>query len=188
MPMIDPIQAAWLRRHWPFTGATIVFVVFMLGHVVVFNPAAQRYRAAIKQAAELGISIERGQQEPLMPPRVLAFISDNAMTTAEATSRGESGELTSALLEEVTRLTRAHGMEVIATEPDAVVQLSHAVQVRARLRVECSYPQFVAFLDTLSHSGKLIAVDRFTLSSEFGERRVLDLSISRHIIKRDEKA
>ena len=185
--MIDPLQAAWLRRNWQFAGATMVFVLFMLVHVVVFNPAAKRYRAAIKQAADLGISIERGDQDPLMPPRVVALISENALTTAVANSRGESGALTSALLEDLTRLTGRLNMEVIATEPEAVVQLPTAVKVRAHLRVECSYPQFVRFLDELSRSGKLIGVDRFSLSSGERTKSVLDLWVTRHILKQDPK-
>ena len=62
--------------------------------MTVFDPTAKRYRAAVKQAADLGISIERGDQDPLMPPRVFALISENALTCRgghlRAATRGRS--------------------------------------------------------------------------------------------------
>ena len=187
MPLIDPIQAAWLRRHWQFASATAVFVLFVVGHLLVFSPAAGRYRTALKQASDLGLSLEHGDFEPLMPPRVLALITENSMPSADATAQGGSGALTSALLEDLTRITARLGMVVTATEPDAVVQLTNAVQVRAHLRVECTYPQFMAFLDELSRSGKLIAVERFTLSAGERRRQKLDLWVTRHVLKLDRK-
>jgi hypothetical protein len=187
MSLIDPLHAAWLRRNWPFAGASAVFILFMVGHLVVFNPVAGRYRAAVKQASDLGISLERGDFEPLMPPRVLALISENSLSSDEATAQGGSGTLTSALLEDLTRLIAKHGMVVTATEPDAVVQLTNAVQVRAHLRVSCTYAQFVAFLDELSRSGKLIAIDRFTLAMGERRRNTLDLWVTQHVIKLDKK-
>jgi hypothetical protein len=187
MSLIDPLQAAWLRRNWPFASATAVFLLFMAGHLAVFNPAAGRYRVAVKQASDLGLSLERGEFEPLMPPRVLALISENSLPSSEATSQGNSGALSSALLEDLTGLTGRLGMVVTATEPDAVVHLTQAVQVRAHLKVECTYPQFISFLDELSRSGKLIAVDRFTLTAGERRRHTLDLWVTRHVVKLDRK-
>jgi hypothetical protein len=55
--------------------------------------------------------------------------------------------------------------------------------VRAHLRIQCSFAQFVAFLDDLAHSNRLIAVDRFALATTTTGRNEMDLWVTRYIIK-----
>jgi hypothetical protein len=74
-------------------------------------------------------------------------------------------------------------MDVIATEPGATARLPRAVQVRAHLRVTCTFGEFVAFLDDLSRSGRLISVDRFGLQSTSSGRQTLDLWLTRYVLK-----
>jgi len=181
--MLSPIVAAQLRRNWPLVGAAIAFVLFLMIHLALFLPAASRYRSALKQASDLGMSLDPTETPRIMPPRVFALLSDNSLPAAEAVQRSNSGTLASNLLEDVSRLMSKVGMDVMATEPGATAQQTKTVQVRAYLRVSCTYPQFVQFLDELSHSGTLISVDRFTLVSSAPGRRVLDLWVSRLILK-----
>jgi hypothetical protein len=58
-----------------------------------------------------------------------------------------------------------------------------AVQARAHIRAGCGYGDFIAFLDELAHSGRLISVDRFTLTEIAPGRRMLDMWTSRYVLK-----
>lgn len=181
--MISPLLAAQLRKNWPLVGAVVVFVLFMALHVAVFRPAANRYAAALRSASELGMALDPNQPARMMPPRVFALLSDNSMPPGLAVEKGNSGVLASQLLEDVSRLTSKVGMDVMITEPGATTQQARAVQVRAYLRANCSYDEFVRFLDELSRSGTLISVDRFTLTSTSPGRHVLDLWVTRFVLK-----
>jgi hypothetical protein len=181
--MVSPLVTAQLRRNWPVVGAVVAFLLFLVVHLVLFLPASSRYRSALKQAADLGMSLDPTETPRIMPPRVFALLSDNSLPAADAVQRSNSGTLASNLLEDVTRLTSKAGMDVMATEPGVTAQQTKSVQVRAYLRVSCTYPQFVQFLDELSQSGTLIAVDRFTLVQSSPGRQILDLWVSRLILK-----
>jgi hypothetical protein len=129
------------------------------------------------------MALDAAETPRIMPPRVFALLSDNSLPAAEAVNRSTSGTLASQLLEDVTRLTSRAGMDVMATEPGATAQQAKSVQVKAYLRVSCTYPQFVKFLDELSRSGTLISVDRFSLVNSGSSRQVLDLWVTRFILK-----
>lgn len=188
MPLIDPMQLAWLRRQWQLTVAILVFFAFMVIHLAIFRPMAVRYQAAVRKAAALGFPVDQMGATPMMPPRVLALLSDNTIAPAEAVKRGNSGALTAALLEDLTRLTSQHGMEVVSTEPGITAQLPEAVQVRAHLQIRCTYPQFVAFLDEMGRGGRLVSIERFTMqSSGGGGRHQLDLFVTRYYVKLERK-
>ena len=185
MPLISPVVLAQLRRHWQLVGAVVVFVCFGLIHLLVFQPAAQRYHKALKRAGDLGLTLDFDSPPTAMPPRVLALLADNALPASAAGMERESGALTAALLEDLTQLTTKHGMQVLATEPGATAQETRAVQVRAHLKSRCSYAEFVAFLDDLGRANRLIAVDRFDLVGGSGEPE-LDLWVTRYILKQTE--
>lgn len=172
-----------LRRQWPLVSAIVVFLVFLLVHLFVFEPGVKRYQDALRQAGDLGIALDPTSAPKMMPARVFALLSDNALPAATAEQQGNSGELTASLLEEVTHLASQRGMEVQATEPGATTQLARAVQVRAHVKARCSYAEFVGFLDTLHHSGRLISIDRFSLTNESGSQLQLDLWMTRYVLK-----
>jgi hypothetical protein len=181
--MLNPLVEAQLRRNWQVVTALLVFVLFLVLHLAVFQPAATRYRLALKQAADLGMPLDPSESPHMMPPRVFALLSDNSLPAAEAVQRSNSGSLASSLLEDVTRVTSKAGMEVMATEPGVTAQQAKSIQVKAYLRVSCTYPQFVRFLDELSRSGTLISVERFTLVASNPGRQILDLWVTRLILK-----
>src|SRR5262249_13202192 len=112
-----------------------------------------------------------------------ALVTDNSMPAADAVSRGNSGALTGALLEDLTRLTSRHQMQVVAAEPGATVQEQSSVQVRAHLKMNATYAEFLGFLDDLTRDGTLIAVDRFAMVSSGPGRHPLDLWVTRYILK-----
>lgn len=181
--MINPLLAAQLRRNWPLVGAALVFALFLAIHLAVFQPAAGRYQAAMRSATELGMAMDPSQPPRIMPPRVFALLSENSLPPGEAVEKGNSGALAALLLEDVTRLTGKCGMDVMATEPGATAQQGRSVQVRAYLRANCSYDEYVRFLDELGRSGMLISIDRFTLTSAGPGRHALDLWVTRLVLK-----
>ncbi|TMQ69070.1 MAG: hypothetical protein E6K80_12915 [Candidatus Eisenbacteria bacterium] len=121
-----------------------------------------------------------------MPPRVLALLTDNSIPASGSAMGQESGAMTAGLLEDLTQLTTRHGLQVLATEPGANVQEAHAVQVRAHLKIRCSFAEFAAFLDDLSRGPRLIAIDRFDFVTGNGGEPVLDLWVTRYILKQTE--
>ncbi len=185
MPLINPLLLAQLRRHWQLSVAVLVFALFALAHVLLFQPAAQRYRTALKRAGDLGLALDPDRPPPVMPPRVLALLTDNALPASTGMSQ-ESGALTADLLEQLSQLTTRHGLQVLATEPGATIQEAHAVQVRAHLKIRCSFSEFVAFLDDLSRANRLIAVDRFDLVNAGPGEPLLDLWVTRYVLKQSE--
>jgi len=159
MPLISPLLSAQLRRHWQLAVALVVFVTFLAVHLLVFQPAANRYHLALKRAGDLGLTLETEAPPPMMPPRVLELIVENALPATAVGMERESGALTAALLEDLTQLTTRHGLQVLATEPGLTAQEARAVQVRAHLKIRCSFAKFIAFLDDMSRSNRLIAVE-----------------------------
>jgi len=180
---MNPLAAAWMRRHWPLTGAIVVLILFSVVHLAVFEPAARRYRTTLRLATELGMPLEPEQTPPVLPPRVFALLSDNALPAATVLERGNSGTLVSELIEDVARIGGRHGLQVVVTEPGTATQLPGSTQVRAHLHLRGSYPGFVALLGELASGGRLFAVDRFTISSQEPGRQMFEIWISRLILK-----
>jgi hypothetical protein len=186
MPLISPLLTAQLRRHWQLSVAVLVFALFAVVHVLVFQPAAQRFRTALRRAGDLGLALDPDRAPPMMPPRVLALLTDNSLPASATGMAQESGALTAALFEDLTQLTTKHGLQVLATEPGATVQENRAVQVKAHLRMRCTFPEFISFLDELSRSNQLIAIDRFDVANESAGEHLLDLWVTRYILKQTE--
>ncbi|MBI3540525.1 MAG: hypothetical protein HY076_09660, partial [Candidatus Eisenbacteria bacterium] len=114
---MNPILAEQIRKQWPLVGAVAVFLIFMVTHMLIFQPGVQRYQTALRRAGELGIALDPEGTPKMMPTRVFALLSDNALPAATAEAQGSSGELTASLLEEVTHLANQQGIDVQATEP-----------------------------------------------------------------------
>jgi hypothetical protein len=174
-----------LRHYWQLSAAAAVFLLFMASHVLIFEPAARRMRTVLERAEKLGFALDPNRVPRMMPPRVLALLSNNAMTAQVAKERVDSGVLTAALLEEVTRVATRCGMKITATDPGASTQQPRAVLVRARLRMRCSFGEFVSFLDELSRSGVLISVERFMLVGDSPGDHELEVSVARYVLKQD---
>lgn len=183
MPVIGPLALENLRRNWPLLGALCVLVAFTACHVLIFHPLSQRYDAAIKSSADLGLAMDPDQMPESMPPRLFALIADNSLPPATALDRAASGALTAGLVEDLNRMAGRHGMALVQTEPGPVTQQQGLVQVRAHLKIRCRYDQFVALLDEIARSGTLIAVDRFSLMPIEPGTQMLEVWVSRCVLK-----
>jgi Type II secretion system (T2SS), protein M subtype b len=188
MPLIkNPILAATLRRNWPLVGAVGFFALFMLVHQLAFQPAAKRYQKVVQEASDLGLPLDLTRAPALIPPRVLALVVDNALPPAEAQRQGSSGQLTASLLEGLTRTVNDQGLDVLATQPGAVIQQPNYVQVRAYVKARGRYSEVVSLMNTLATGRQLIGVDRFTLIPETSGRVELDLWVSRFVLKQERR-
>ena len=183
MPLISPLLEARLRRNWQVTVAVTLAVLFTVGHQVVFRMVSDRYDRAIQRATDLGLAVNPSQPLAVTPPRLLVVLAANMLPANVADVSRESGALASSMLEELTQSTHRHGMEVVVAEPGITSQETNAVQLRAHLRILCAYPQFVSFLDDLSRAGSLVSVDRFSMVQGRDGRSVLDLWVTRYVIK-----
>jgi type II secretion system (T2SS) protein M len=179
---MNALFLAEVRRRWQVLVAALVFVLFMVAHALVFQPSVRSMRNTLESANRLGFALDPSRTPRMIPPRVLALLSNNALPENVAVERTESGALTAALLEEVSRLAAGNGMTITAAEPGPATQQPQAVLVRARLRMRCSFAEFVSFLDALSRTGTLISVDRFMLTGDGGSHD-LDLSLTRYVLK-----
>lgn len=183
MPLINPILEQRLRQHWQVVLAVVVVLLFSLAHQFFFRTAADRYEKAIKRATDLGLAVDPSRPLAVTPPRLLVVLAANMLPANVADASRESGALGSSMLEELTQITHRHGMQVVVAEPGITSQETGAVQIRAHLRIQCTYPQFVSFLDDLSRAGSLISVDRFFLAEGRDGGKTLDLWVTRYVIK-----
>lgn len=181
---MNPYLVERLRRNAPLVGAALALLVFLGVHLAVFGPTAARLQRATRRAEALGASMDPDRQPTLMPPRVVALVSENALPEAQALALGNSGELTADLLAEVTEIANRSGLDVMATEPGVAAQQGRAVHVRARVRARGSYVQLVRFLDALARGPRLISVDRFEMTAEQRGRQQIELWVTRYVIKR----
>ncbi len=174
---------AILRRHWPVFGALSLFLVLAISQTAVFGPMAGRYDAVLKHSTALGIGADPNGTAPTLPPRVFALLTDHALPASEAQDRAASGALTAGLLEELNQIASERGLTVLATEPGPVSQDPQSVRVRAHLRMRGSYAAYVAWLSEVAKGHSLTAIERFSLQpGEFGVT-LIDLWVSRYILK-----
>ncbi|HTM58604.1 MAG TPA: GspMb/PilO family protein [Candidatus Udaeobacter sp.] len=180
---MNPQLAALLRRDWPVIGALLLFLGFAFTQAFAFLPTANRYDAAVKRSAELGLGLDPSQSQIMLPPRVFALLTDHALSPAEAQEKAGSGALTANLLEDLNQLAGQHGIVVLATEPGPVSQDPQSVHVRAHLRLRGGYAAFVSFLADVARSGSMTALDRFSLQPGEGGSMLIDLAVSRYVLK-----
>ncbi|NOT32629.1 MAG: type 4a pilus biogenesis protein PilO [Candidatus Eisenbacteria bacterium] len=171
-----------LRRHWQIVAAATLLLAFLATHFMIFHPARTRLEHATTRAQSMRVTLDPDRQPVLVPPRVVALFAENSLTTARAVELGNSGELTADLLSEASEIANRCGMDVLTTEPGAAAQQGEAVQVRARLTARADYSDLVRFMDAISRSPRLIAVDHFVLKGS--GRSVCELSIVRYVLKR----
>jgi hypothetical protein len=185
---MSPYWTTLARRNWQTVAALLVCLGFAAAHAAAFQPVLARYRASLRQAAELGMPLDATGAPPAASPRTTALLAGNSLNAAVAEEQGTSGALTAGLLDEVTRLVAKCGLEVVATEQGLVTQLPSSVQVRVRLKLRGPYAAFVDLLDGLSRSGSLVTVERFTLQAGAGGGQDIEIWLSQLILKRTPRA
>jgi len=182
---MNPLLAAALRRNWPVFGALAMFLGFALAQTAVFVPTAGRYDAVMKRSAALGLGADPAETLPMLPPRVFALLTDHALPAVEAQDRAASGALTASLLEDLNQIASQRGLAVLATEPGPVSQDPQSARVRAHLRMRGSYPAYVAWISDLARGQSLTALDRFALQPGDNGSMLIDLWVSRYILKQN---
>lgn len=186
MSVINPLWLAEARRQWPLVGAIILFIAFMFVHQFFFSPTAARYERALARATELGLALDPNDSPQVVPPRVFALLTDNAMDAREARRQGDSGALGASLLADLSEIVRHSDLEIVVAEPGATTQQNNSVVARAHLRLRGSYDDFVAFLGSLATDGRLYGVDRFSVQPTSGRDQVFEIWLSRYILKQSE--
>jgi hypothetical protein len=171
-----------LRRPWGLIVAFVAFIVFAALHMVGYQPLARRYERAVRRAEALGMPV--GSSDPIVAPRVTLLIEANALAAAEAERQANSGELAARMLGDVSTLAGRHGLVVLATDQGNVSQRPSDVQVRAQVRLRGRWDGLLRLLDELAASGTLVGVDRFVLATTGDRDVVMDLSLSRLVLKR----
>lgn len=181
--MMNPVLTAMLRRRVLLIMTAVAFILFTLVHQLWFRSTAQRYTRALKQASDLGMSLDPDKSPQLMPPRLFALISQNTRTTKDAQEAANSGTLTAEFLGDLTQLMGRRGMQVVSTEPAPVTQDTRSMQIRAHIRVLCRYPQFVSLLDDVAYDQRLVSIDRFSITPDNAGMLSIDLWASRLVLK-----
>lgn len=183
MPLIPPTLDASMRRHWQAVVAIVLLALLIAVHLVLFGGAAQSYQRAMKKARDMGLAVDHSRPLVVTPPRVLVLLAANMLPPGTTDINRDGGSLASSMLEELTQLTQRHRMRVVITEPGLTSQDSRSIQTRAHLRVQCTYADFLALLDDLAKEPSLISVDRFAMTQGRDGRQLLDLWVTRFVLK-----
>jgi hypothetical protein len=131
-----------MRRHWQAVLAIVWWRVFAVSWCCSVAPQVTSAPCAAPPTWGWRSILGRWWS----PPRVLVLLATNMLPTGA--TRRVPGPWPPVL--ELTQLTQRHHMRVLITEPGLTSQDSRSVQLRAHLRVQCSYSDFVAFLDDLA--------------------------------------
>jgi len=179
---MNPILTASLRRQWRLLGAIAVLAVLVVLHVLWFLPTAERYVRAAKTLGPSAV-LDPVNASPLLPPRVFSFVSGNSLPQSVASERSTSGQLTVALIEELSALAGQNGLTITMSEPGAVTPTATMIDVRVHLRVRGGYRQMVAFLDAVQEDGHIYGVERYQIQGGDGDPLQLELWLTRLFLK-----
>jgi hypothetical protein len=175
-----------LRRQLPLLGVVLVGALFLLAQAFVVRPLAERYQHAVREAVALGLMLDTAHpatRAPL-PPRVFTVLMTNSLPAAEADAQTQSGALAAEMVQRASSLAGQRGLEIVVAEPGPLTPQAGTVEVRAHLKLRGRYASFVGFLDDLASSGRLWALDRFTIVPTTGDRNDIEVFLSSCILKR----
>src|SRR5207302_8158911 len=139
MPLIGPGAAGALRRHWPLVAALLVFLLFTLANLAWVRPLERRYRGLVARATQLGMEVDPERTPRALSPGLVALFMGNAMEAGAAQQQATSGQLTTTLLEDMTRAASRNGLEAVVAEQGSTAQPLDAVQLRGHLRLRGRY-------------------------------------------------
>ncbi len=182
---MNPVLLATIRRHWQLAGGVAICLVLLGLHAFWFLPTVRRYEAAQKALQPFsGVESPGGGGSTVpLPPAVFSLVTLNSLPGREASEKGNSGQLTVTMLEDLTSLAQRAGSGVMLTEPGPVTTNKRTIELRAHLKLRGGYPEFVRFLDGIERSGKLDAIERFTLTRA-GDEPMIELWMKRLVLQR----
>lgn len=183
---MNALTSARLRRQLPMFAAVATVAIFAAVHGFGFAPLAERYKRSLQTAATLGLMVDPQHPAAQMPlsPRLFRLIADNSLPASEATMRSQSGELTAAMLQALSGVASRHGLETVVAEPGLLTQQNGTLELRAHLRLRGHYTELVSMLDELTRSGKLYAIERFSIQPSEAGAEDIELWIAGCVVKR----
>lgn len=177
------------QRVWPMWLAILMCLGVLVADLTLYRPARERLQRAAQGAKAVGLSLDPSERPIVAPTSVQEFVLTNSMPEGEAASAVQSGLLTASLTEEATTLAGRCGLTVTGTEPGLAAQQGSAVVVRAVLRARGTYSELLHFLDLLATGPELFTVDYVQVNSNPGSSEVIiEMSITRHVLKRTKQA
>lgn len=183
MPLIGPRMAVVLRRQWPVAGALAVFLLFTIANLAWVQPLERRYRGLVTRATQLGMAVDPERTPRTLSPALVALFVSNSMEAGAAQQQANSGQLTTLLLEDMTRAAGRNGLEVLVAEQGSTTQQRDAVQVRGHLRLRGAYAGLCGMLAELSRAGRLYSIERFSIGQRGDPHPTIELWMSRYILK-----
>jgi hypothetical protein len=183
---MDVIRSARLRRHWPVFATLAVFLLFGAAQLFVYAPVAKRYAMALRGAGTLGAILDpsMGAMPSAMPPRVYSLFMENSAPALEVDRRAQAGGLGAELVQQLSSLANVQHLDVVVAEPGAVTQQPAWAVARAHLRMRGTWGRYLAFLDAVAHSGRLITIERFSLTPGNGGTCDIEVWVAGATLKR----
>lgn len=174
---MDPVLAARVRTQWPVAATLAILLAFAAVQAFVQAPLLARFEGALARAGSLGAVLDpaRGAVPAAIPPRVYALLMENSAPAPEVDTKAQGGTLGAELVQQLSSLATLQHLDVVVAEPGAVTQQPGWNEARAHLRMRGTWGRWLSFLDALSHSGRLLRVERFSLSP--GESGSCDIEV-----------
>lgn len=183
---MDPVLARRLRAHWPVALAVVLFAVFAAVQALVQAPLVARFEGALGRAGSLGAVLDpsRGAVPIAMPPRVYTLLVENSAPAGEVDARAQAGALGADLVQQLSSLATLQRLDVVVAEPGAATQQPGWNEGRAHLRMRGTWGRWLSFLDAMAHSGRLLRVERFSLTPDASGNCDIEVWISGATLKR----
>lgn len=165
---MDPVLTTRARRSWPNFVILAIVALFLATQAMVYTPLAARYRRALSRAGDLGVLLDptRGVMPAALPPRVYAFLMENSGPASDVDGKAQAGALGAELVQRLSSQANELHLDVVVAEPGAVTQQPGWNEVRAHLRMRGTWANYLLFLDGLSRGGRLVTIERFSVSPE----------------------
>lgn len=184
--MMNPVLANRVRTQWPIALAILVLLGFVAVQAAVQAPLTARFRRALGQAGSLGAVLDpsRGAVPAAMPPRVYTLLMENSSPPLEVDGKAQAGTLGAELVQQLSSLATLQHLDVVVAEPGPVTQQPGWAEARAHLRMRGTWGRWLSFLDAIAHSGRLLTIERFSLSPTESGACDIEVWISGATLKR----
>ena len=183
---MNPVLASRFRSQWPVALALAILLAFVAVQAFVQAPLAGRFRSALARAGSLGAVLDPagGVVPSAMPPRVYTLLMENSAPPHEVDAKAQAGALAAELVQQLSSLATLQRLDVVVAEPGAITQQPGWNEARAHLRMRGTWGRWLSFLDAMAHSGRLLRVERFSVSPAESGACDIEVWISGATLKR----